>query len=540
MAYVCQQCGAISHRWKGRCDACSAWDSLLQEAVRQDNDKTIDKLTGKPLSSPLDAGQQSAVVGGFESLSAEDTQDFPRLATGMAEFDRVCGGGLVAGSVSLVAGDPGIGKSTLLLQLAAMMAQHTCVMYISGEESSGQIRLRARRLGLHEAGVHLMSTQYLDTVLSEIPKVLAAHKNQKSLINVSTSESNTKQQAPYALDPNLSRKQDILPHTTQRQDEQNPQERTWHSRQETKKEPVTDDVLTPLKNKILPGFMIVDSIQTMVIREMSAAAGSLGQIREVMSALITLAKSTGLAVMIVGHITKDGAIAGPKLLEHMVDTVLYFEGENNRPYRLLRTIKNRFGATHEVGVFDMTEKGLRQVTNPSSLFLSARQTQIAGASIFAGMEGTRPLLIEFQALSTTSFLASPRRSVVGWDANRLSMILAVLEARCQMPFSKKDVFLTVLGGIRVHEPAADLCVALALLSCLKKTPLPAHAVAFGEIGLTGEVYPTSFTDHRVREAEQLGFKHVFTPQSACTTTNLHHVRINHVQDLVGWFRTQKG
>jgi DNA repair protein RadA/Sms len=441
-AYVCQQCGAVSVKWRGQCSDCSAWDTLIEETL-------------------TNTGSSSQESIQFETLSSHDDKDFPRMTTGINEFDRVCGGGIVAGSVSLVSGDPGIGKSTLLLQLAGCISEKTSVIYISGEESAAQIRLRAQRLGLSNAGVHLMSTNQLDDVFPLIPGVLS-------------------------------------------------------------------------KGKALNGFIIVDSIQTMVTREVGTTPGTLNQIRECMQQLITLAKSTGIAIVVVGHITKEGLIAGPKVLEHMVDVVLYFEGEANRPYRLLRTIKNRFGATHEVGVFDMTSGGLKEVKNPSILFLSKRHKEIPGSCIFAGMEGSRPLLMEFQALSTPSFLASPRRSVVGWDAGRLSMILAVLEARCQIPFSKKDVFLTVLGGLRVSEPAADLCVALALLSCLKKKAIPHEAVAFGEIGLTGEIYGAAFGEQRLKEAEQLGFKHVFMP-SIGYNGSITPVTMNHVRDLLAWF-----
>jgi DNA repair protein RadA/Sms len=273
-----------------------------------------------------------------------------------------------------------------------------------------------------------------------------------------------------------------------------------------------------------------------MVSKSGGIAGTLGQIRECMHLLITFAKSTGIPVIIVGHITKEGMIAGPKMLEHMVDTVLYFEGEGHRPYRILRSIKNRFGATHEVGIFDMTEKGLQEVSNPSCLFTRSRQGEVSGACVFAGMEGSRPLFVEFQALAAPSFLMTPRRSVVGWDVNRLSMVLAILESRCQIPFSKKDVFLTVLGGIKVSEPAADLCVALSLLSCLKKRPLPHRAIAFGEMGLTGEIYSPSFGEHRLREAEQLGFTHVFMPGGSSTERAFTPVFLNHVKDLDLWFR----
>jgi DNA repair protein RadA/Sms len=435
-AYVCQHCGGISPKWKGKCDDCGTWDTLVSETVSPKTGAVADRLS-------------------WETLDVSHEEVFPRLATGLAEFDRVCGGGIVKGSVTLVAGDPGIGKSTLLLQIASRLTEHTPVVYVSGEESASQIRLRAQRLGLAQSSIRLLSTCQLDGALSLVSQVL------------------------------------------------NPE-------------------------TIIPGFLIVDSIQTMTLPHVGTTPGTLNQVRECMTTLIALAKTSGLAVMIVGHITKEGAIAGPKALEHMVDTVLYFEGDNHRPYRLLRTIKNRFGATHEVGVFDMVPQGLKEVANPSSLFLSPRKHDIPGSCIFAGMEGSRPLMVEFQALSTPSFLASPRRAVVGWDSQRLSMILAVLEARCQVNFSKKDVFLTVLGGMRVTEPAADVCVALALLSCLKKKSLPRSAIAFGEIGLTGEIYPSAYTEYRLREAEQLGFRSVFMPDSPLKPTGpctiLHHVK----------------
>lgn len=443
-AYVCQKCGSVAPKWQGQCGACHEWNTLVQERV-----------SSTP-SGPSFTDQHDK----FESIQQEDTDNVARLVTGNNEFDRTCGGGVVMGSISLLAGDPGIGKSTLLLQLAHHIAKHTSVLYISGEESSQQIRLRAKRLGVTHDNIQLMSTNHLDNALVEIPKALS-------------------------------------------------------------------------KNTAFPGFIIIDSIQTMMLRDVGSTAGTVGQIRECIHALTTLAKATGLAVMVVGHITKEGAIAGPKILEHMVDTVLYFEGDNNRPYRLLRTMKNRFGATHEVGVFEMGTNGLKEVSNPSALFISNRETAAPGSCIFAGMEGTRPILVEFQALATSSFLPSPRRSIVGWDHHRLSMVLAVLEAKCKTSFANKDVFLTVLGGMRIHEPAADLCVALALLSCLKKRPLSAKTVAFGEIGLTGEIYNASFTEHRLREAHNLGFEHVFMPPHrgdyACPDLNITHVR--HVNDL---------
>ncbi len=449
--FVCQSCGLEAPKWKGKCDGCQQWNTFMAEAVQ----------------APQYEKDHAHLP--VESLKGGDTESFfSRISTGFSEIDRVCGGGLVAGSVTLVAGDPGIGKSTLLLQLACKLSKTIPVLYVSGEESAGQIRLRAKRLGLQDAEVHLISTNQLDGVFSVLPSLFVPSSNS------------------------------------------------------------------------FRGFMIVDSIQTMMLKEMGTTSGTLGQIRECMHHLITLAKSTGLAIMVVGHITKEGTIAGPKLLEHMVDTVLYFEGDSNRPHRVLRTIKNRFGATHEVGVFDMTEQGLKEVGNPSAFFLSHRHHGLAGSCIFPAIEGSRPLLVEFQALVAPSFLASPRRSVVGSDYNRLSMILAILEARCAIPFSKKDVFLTVLGGLKIVEPAADLCVALALVSCMRKQAIPRGAIAFGEMGLTGEMYASSHSEHRLREAALLGFEQAFFPGIQGSIPFLHtlnHCPMNHVKDLMTWFRS---
>lgn len=443
LVYMCEQCGVQHVKWKGKCD-CGEWNTLVAhdpEEIRKPHHK------------------HKVVV---ESLLQKEELTFPRILTHIKEFDRTCGGGIVAGSVTLLAGDPGIGKSTLLLKVASALAAHIPVVYVSGEESSAQIRLRAHRMNIQTAPIHLMATHDLDGVLAAIPPLLShiAHG--------------------------------------------------------------------------VKGYIIIDSIQAIASSEISSGAGTLAQIRHCLQALITLAKSTGLAVMVVGHITKDGMIAGPKVLEHMVDTVLYFEGEKTNPYRLLRTIKNRFGPTQEVGVFDMHQEGLREVAQPSSLFISQKRHATPGSCIFSGMEGSRPLLLEIQALSVPSFLASPRRAVVGWDHNRLSMVLAVLEARCQIQFSNKDVFLTVLGGIKITEPAADLCVAMALLSCLKKRPVPQNSVAFGEIGLTGEVRPVTYSAQRLKEAEQFGLTSAFMAPST-STSQLQCHPIQHVQEVLQYF-----
>lgn len=459
MHYVCQGCGSVFQKWLGRCTGCQEWNTLVRE--------TCELAVGAE-NAPVKAfggGDWNTVI--LEPISSvSESRKFQRLPTGINELDRVIGGGLVSGAVILVAGDPGIGKSTLLLQLAAAVGKTVPVAYISGEEGVDQIRLRAERLGLNQASFELASSNNLSAVLLVL----------------------------------------------------------------------SDTFMKEEKGKVggFPGMVIIDSIQTMVSSQVDSAAGTLSQVRECAHELVQFAKSLGICVIVVGHITKDGMVAGPKVLEHTVDTVLYFEGERGYPYRILRTVKNRFGPTDEIGVFDMTDQGLREVSNPSALFLSHRGEHLPGTCVFAGMEGTRPLLMEIQALATPSFLASPRRAVVGWDANRLSMVLAVLEARCQINFSQKDVFLSVLGGLKITEPAADLCVALALLSCIKKKTLPQDVVAFGEIGLTGEIRPVAHCEQRLKEASKLGFSRVFSPSFA-TKSDLSFTAMNGVKDLVAWF-----
>lgn len=453
--YVCQSCGVSYPKWRGQCEGCSQWNTL-----------SLEHAVPKAKSS----GNETIAFQGIQGV--EEEVSFARIVTGKGEFDRVCGGGLVGGSVTLVAGDPGIGKSTLLLQVAGIVARQIPTFYISGEESVSQVRLRAQRLGLENTPLQIASTTVLEDFLPTLEKV----------------------------------------------------------------------PLGPLGDAHPRALVILDSIQTVISREVQAPAGSLSQIRECLHHLLGLAKSRNISVLIVGHITKDGMIAGPKTLEHMVDTVLYFEGERTSPYRLLRTRKNRFGATDEIGVFDMTDKGLQEVSNPSALFLSHRNHDIPGACIYAGLEGSRPMLLEIQALSTVSFLTNPRRSVVGWDGNRLSMVLAILEARCGLSFANKDVFLSVLGGLRITEPAADVAVALAILSCLKKRPLPHDAVAFGEMGLTGEIRPVPYTELRLKEAEKLGFTKAFIPynkhrgQKGDAGTALSLYPIKEVKDLELWFK----
>lgn len=412
-AFSCTACGAAHKKWAGRCDACGAWNTIVEETpLSQGPGRGLGASKGR--SIPLDA------------LSVSEPPP-PRSQSGMVEFDRVLGGGLVSGSAVLVGGDPGIGKSTLLLQATAAFARAGLnAVYISGEEASAQVRMRAARLGLSDAPVRLGS----ETNLRDILTTLDAER---------------------------------------------------------------------------PDLAIVDSIQTLWSDQVDAAPGSVGQVRASAHELVTFAKRRGTAVIIVGHVTKDGQIAGPRVVEHMVDTVLYFEGERGHQFRILRSVKNRFGPSGEIGVFEMTGAGLSEVANPSALFLSERGQPIPGSAVFAGIEGSRPVLTEVQALVAPSTLASPRRTVVGLDGGRVSTILAVLEARCGISFSGLDVFLNVAGGLRVAEPAADLAIAGALLSAREDSALPPEAVLFGEISLSGALRPVAQAENRLKEAQKLGF-----------------------------------
>ena len=396
----------------------------------------------------------------------------PRRATGLAEFDRVCGGGLVPGSAVLIGGDPGVGKSTLLLQVAAALGSggpgkaQSCA-YISGEEAVEQLRLRARRLGLAGAEVKLAAA------------------------------------------------------TSVR------------------------DIAASLDGAGAPAAVIVDSIQTLYVDSLESAPGTVSQVRASAQELIRLAKMRGFTLLLAGHVTKDGQLAGPKVLEHMVDTVLTLEGERGHQFRILRATKNRFGPTDEIGVFEMTDGGLVEVDNPSALFLAERHGDISGAAVFAGMEGTRPLLVEIQALVSPSPLAMPRRAVVGWDGGRLAMVLAVLEARCGLALGAKEVYLNVAGGLRVSEPAADLAVAAALISAASDEPVPAEAVVFGEIGLSGEIRPVGQTGLRLKEAAKLGFSQALMPprrrqgKAPQGPRGLEVREIAHLRDLIALFATGK-
>jgi len=448
-AYVCQACGAVTARWCGKCASCGEWNSIIEEQTPSGSRALIAIKGGK------------GRLATFETLAAA-TIDSPRLPTGMAELDRVLGGGLVAGSAVLVGGDPGIGKSTLLLQAAAKLAETGArVVYLSGEEAPAQVRMRAMRLGL-------------------------AH-------------------APVALgtETNIA------------------------------------NIVATLGSTVPPVLVIIDSVQTLWSESVEAAPGTITQLRGCASALISHAKGSGSTVVLVGHVTKDGQIAGPKVIEHMVDTVLYFEGLSGHQFRVLRAVKNRFGPTDEIGVFEMRHDGLREVDNPSALFLSDRDRGAPGTAVFAGMEGTRPILVEIQALVAPSLLGTPRRAVVGWDPNRLAMLLAVLEARCGVRLGSHDVYLNVAGGLRLQEPAADLAAAAALMSSLTGKPSPEDTVYFGEVSLTGAVRAAGHRDQRLKEAAKLGFARAVVPAAAAEgnrdTKDLELLPLTQLDDLVALF-----
>jgi DNA repair protein RadA/Sms len=451
--YVCQACGASHRKWMGRCEACGEWNTVIEEAAPEAAPKGL----GKP-------GGGRALA--FESLAGTPVAA-PRRVSGLAEFDRVTGGGLVPGSAVLIGGDPGIGKSTLLLQVVAALSKSLDAAFISGEEAIDQVRMRAKRLGLASAQVALASA----TSIRDIAATLDAPDG--------------------------------------------------------------------------PDVAVIDSIQTMFVDTLDSAPGTVAQVRASAQELIRLAKRRGTTVLLVGHVTKEGMIAGPKVLEHMVDTVLYFEGERGHQFRILRAVKNRFGPTDEIGVFEMTDAGLIEVANPSALFLADRDPDapegpVSGSAVFAGVEGTRPILVEIQALVAPSSFATPRRAVVGWDAGRLHMVLAVLEARCGLALAGRDVYLNVAGGLRISEPAADLAVAAAVISSLTNQPLPAGTVVFGELGLSGEVRPVSQMDNRIKEAAKLGFSRAILPASRRAargrgTNGLEGRALRHLAELVRLF-----
>ena len=437
--YICSACAAHFTKWSGRCDSCGEWNTITEDTG----------LSAGPGKKGLGTKRGKGIT--LTDLATDEAPP-PRTQSGLGELDRVLGGGLVPASATLVGGDPGIGKSTLLLQAAARFAQAGLeTIYVSGEEAAAQVRMRAQRLGLAEAPVRLAAETDLRNILTTL---------------------------------------------------------------ETEK----------------PQLAIIDSVQTMWLDTVESAPGSVSQVRASAHELTAFAKRKGISVVLVGHVTKEGQIAGPRVVEHMVDTVLYFEGERGHQFRILRAVKNRFGPADEIGVFEMTGEGLTEVANPSALFLSDQEAQPPGSVVFAGIEGTRPVLCEFQALVAPAPAGQARRSVVGWDGGRLAMILAVLESRCGIPFAGLDVYLNVAGGLRISEPAADLAVAAALLSAREDSALPRGTVVFGEISLSGSVRPVGQTENRLKEAQKMGFEAAILPERS-KTGGRGTIRVNEIPDL---------
>ncbi len=445
-AFVCQGCGEIHSKWSGKCVGCGDWNTLVEEAV-----------AGPPggLAPPKAATKRS---GKTEFVTLSDAVEPPeRIILGVDELDRVFGGGLVPASATLIGGDPGIGKSTLLLQVAARLARNgQKTVYVSGEEAAAQIQERAIRLKVAESPVQLATE-------TDVRKILAGLK------------------------------------------------------------------------EVSPSFVVIDSIQTLWSDSLEAAPGSVAQVRACAQELVRWAKKSGAALVLVGHVTKEGTIAGPRVVEHMVDAVFYFEGERGHQFRILRSVKNRFGPTDEIGIFEMHQYGLAPAKEPSALFLSGEDEQAGGAAVFAAMEGSRPVLAEVQALVSQSAYGTPRRSVVGWDSARLAMLLAVLETRCGVSLAGRDVYLSVAGGYRINEPAGDLAAAAALLSSLSGKAMPGRTVFFGEVALSGAVRPVARMEARLKEAARLGFERAFVPEGSSTTVDgLTLTPIKRLNELIDW------
>lgn len=437
--YQCRECGAVFPKWSGQCAECQAWNSLEETAITPQAKRQIGY-----------AGEASANL--IRNLTDVSAHNEPRLLTGIGELDRVLGGGFVEGSVVLIGGDPGIGKSTLLIQTLSILSRQAPTLYVSGEESADQISLRAARLGLESDRLRLLTETSVERILT-----LAAGEK--------------------------------------------------------------------------PKVMVVDSIQTMFTETLQSAPGAVAQVRESTAQLVRFAKQTGIAVILVGHVTKEGSLAGPRVLEHMVDTVLYFEGEAGSQFRLIRTMKNRFGAVNELGLFAMTDKGLKAVSNPSAIFLSRHQEAVSGSAILVTREGSRPLLVEAQALVDSSPLANPRRVTLGLEQNRLSMLLAVLHRHAGIAMYDQDVYVNVVGGVRITETAADLPVLLAVISSLRDKPLPREMASFGEVGLSGEIRPVTNGQERIREAVKHGFRRIIVPWSNRPKESIADVEIIPVKRL---------
>jgi DNA repair protein RadA/Sms len=434
--FICQSCGYESPRWMGKCPGCHEWNTMVEEKVDRKTGRTDSKQTvGKPVS-----------------INAIDLSEEPRRSTLIAEFDRVLGGGIVKGSVVLVGGDPGIGKSTLLLQLAGNITPDNTVLYVSGEESIKQIKIRGQRLGVNNDNLLVLGETDIDVVLDQVERVM-------------------------------------------------------------------------------PDMVIVDSIQAVYTTDIGSAPGSVSQIRETTARLIRIAKSMSIPVFIVGHVTKQGVLAGPRVLEHMVDTVLYFEGERYQSYRVIRAVKNRFGSTNEIGVFEMKDSGLVEVPNPSEMMLQGRPAGVPGTVVICSMEGTRPMLVELQALVSTSNFGVARRMAAGMDYNRLSMLMAVMEKRLGMQLQEQDAYVNIVGGLKIDEPAIDLGVVIAVASSFRNRPVDGNIVAIGEVGLTGEVRAVSSIDKRVAEASKLGFGRCVLPSDNLRQLGNTHMETVGVKNL---------
>ncbi|MEQ1741040.1 MAG: DNA repair protein RadA [Candidatus Nitrotoga sp.] len=445
--YSCTECGGQVSKWQGQCPHCTAWNTLVESVAELETG-------GKNRYSSL------STTSMMQTLAEVRAEEVPRTPTGIAEFDRVLGGGLVSGGVVLIGGDPGIGKSTLLLQALAHLATHKKVLYVSGEESAQQIALRAKRLSLDARGMYLLAEIQLEKIQSVI-------KQEK------------------------------------------------------------------------PDVVVIDSIQTMYSEHLTSAPGSVAQVRESAAQLTRMAKSSAVTMILVGHVTKDGSLAGPRVLEHIVDTVLYFEGDTHSSFRMIRAFKNRFGAVNELGVFAMTEKGLREVSNPSALFLSQHGAQVAGSCVMVTQEGTRPLLVEIQALLDEAHSPNPRRLSLGLEQNRLAMLLAVLHRHAGIACFDQDVFINAVGGVKITEPGADLPVLLAIVSSLRNKPLPEKLVVFGEVGLAGEIRPVQRGQERLREAAKLGFTLAIIPKAnkpKHEIAGMEIIAVERVEDAVAKMR----
>jgi DNA repair protein RadA/Sms len=437
--YTCQSCGVQAPKWAGQCGDCGSWNSYVEDVISTSrNQRFQGYATGTSAQATL--------------LSDVELTDLARISTQLAEFDLVLGGGLVSGSVILIGGDPGIGKSTLLLQTLCQLSQNHSCLYVTGEESLQQVTLRARRLNLPQTSLRLLAETQVESII----------------------------------------------HTA---------------------------------NQHKPQVVVIDSIQTIYTETLQSAPGGVSQVRESAAQLVRYAKQTGTILFLVGHVTKEGTLAGPRVLEHMVDTVLYFEGETDNRYRIIRAVKNRFGAVNELGVFAMTDKGLRQVNNPSAIFLSHYQQEVSGSSVMVTWEGTRPLLVEVQALVDESHLGNPRRVTVGLEHNRLAMLLAVLHRHGDVATYTHDVFVNVVGGVKVTETAVDLALLLAILSSLKNRPLPNELIVFGEVGLAGEIRPVQSGQERLREAAKHGFKTAIVPAANAPKNPIPNLQIIPVDHL---------